>query len=113
MGIISNLKDRVVENKALSILNESILQPYGKATSLRIDSSAKTIDLDLELRGETVLVQIQIKKYELIKEGGASYAVIKEIQTSRGWLTTLAEQHLLNRRLELPPQAAGLLLRFL
>src|SRR5947207_4331409 len=103
MGFLSDSKDRVVENMVLPVLNTSLLEPYGKATRLRINSTAKTVDLQLELKGETQLVQLQIRNYELIKEGEDSFAIIKEMQTSREWLTTLTQQHLLNRRLKVPP----------
>ena len=109
MSLLSSCKDRVLEKMGLPILNKSLLQPYGQATSLRIDSSAKTVEVSLALKGETEPLQLQIKQYELIKEGEASYLIVKDIQTSKAWLTILAEQHLLNRRLALPPQAASAL----
>ncbi len=113
MGFLSDSKDRVVENMVLPVLNKSLLAPYGKATALRINSTAKMVDLNLELRGETQPVQIQIKSYELLRDGETAYAVIKAIQTSRAWLTTLAEQHLVNRPLKLPPKAAKILWKLL
>lgn len=113
MSLVSDCKDRVLEKMALPVLNNSILAPYGKAIKLRINSGAKTVALELELKGEPELVQIQINSYEVIKAEDCSYAIIKAIQTSKQWLTTLAELHLLNRRLKLPPQAATLLLRLL
>ena len=109
MSLLSDCKDRVLEKMALPLLNGSILKPYGKATRLRINSSAKTVDLELELAGETELLEIQIKQYELLKEGVSSFLLIREIEISRPWLSALAQEHLLNRRLPLPPQAAGAL----
>jgi len=113
MSILSEGKDRLLEKLALQVLNSSILQPYGKATKLRINSAAKTAALELQLKGEPDLVQIKISSYELIKREDGSYATIKEMDTSKEWLTILAEQHLLNRPLKLPPQAAGIFLRLL
>jgi hypothetical protein len=113
MSLVSDCKDRVLEKMALPVLNNSILQPYGRAMKLRIDSAAKTVVVELELKGEPELVQLQINKYELIRAEDGSYAIIKDLRTSKEWLTTLAERHLLNRRLKLPPQAANLLLRLL
>jgi len=113
MGFLSDSKDRLLEKTLLPILNSSVLKPYGSATKLAINSTAKTIELELNLNGETEPVGIHITDYEVIKGETDSYAVIKNLQTSRAWLTTLAEQHLLNKRVKLPPQAAGLILLLL
>ena len=112
MGIFSNSKDRLTEKLALPLLNKSILAPYGKATRLSLNSAAKTVELELQLTGERELVRLQVTRYELTKEGDNAYAIIREIQTSREWLTTLAGQHLLNRRLKLPSRVNSLIFRF-
>ena len=113
MGFLSDSKDLLIEKMLLPILNRSVLQPYGSATKLAINSTAKTIELELKLNDELEPVKIRINNYQLIKEGVSSYAIIRQMETSRAWLTTLAEQHLLNKRLKLPPKAARLLLRLL
>ena len=113
MGFFSDAKDRVVEATALSMINKSFLEPYGKATKLRIDSTAKAVVVELDLKGETSLLEVRINNYELIKAEDGCYGIVHEMTTSRAWLTTLAEQQLLGRRLKIPPQAAKLLLRML
>ena len=42
MNFIAQSKDRLVESLALPLLSKSIFKPYGKATSLRVDSTTKT-----------------------------------------------------------------------
>jgi len=113
MGLLSDSKDRLMQKMVLPLLNRSILEPYGRATNLLINSTAKTLDLELELKGEPDLVRIQIRDYELRKEGDRAFAIIKDVETSKAWLTALAERHLLNRPVTLPPQVAGVLLRLL
>lgn len=109
MGLFTSTKDRIVEQVALAYLNNSLLQPYGRATALRIDSTAKTIRLTAELRGETLPVEVEITDYEIRREGEHFVARLKGVRTSREWLTTLATQHLLNVPLKLPPQVGGLI----
>lgn len=113
MGFFSNSKDRVIEKMVLPVLNTSVLQPYGRASNLRLDSTAKSVELDLDLNGEAAPLKIQIGKYEMIQEGDESFVIIREFTASRAWLTVLAAEHLLHRRLPLPPKAAAMLLRFL
>lgn len=91
MSFIAQLKDRLVESLALPLLNQSILKPYGKATSLRVDSTNKTAQVVVQLKGENESLQIDLKHYELLKEGDRFFVRIKKIHTSRDWLTVLAE----------------------
>ncbi len=109
MGLFSNTKDRIVEQVALAYLNNSLLQPYGRATALHLDSTAKTIRITAELRGETTPLEVEITDYEIQREGENFVARLKGIRTSRAWLTTLATQHLLNVPLKLPPHVGGLI----
>ena len=113
MGIFSNAKDRVVEQAALSYLNGTLLAPYGRATTLRLDSGAKTIKLEVELKGETAPLQIEITDYEISQDGDRYFAIVKAIRTSREWLTALVENQLRDRRFELPAKAGRLLMQAL
>jgi hypothetical protein len=107
MGFFSDSKDRMVESMALPMLNNSLLQPYGQATSLKLNSSDKSAAVVLNLKGESQPVEIQLTRYELQREGEKVYLIIQSATTSREWLTTLAREHLLNKKLELPPQVAA------
>jgi hypothetical protein len=113
MGVFSNAKDRVIEQVALSYLNSTVLAPYGRATSLRVDSTTKTIEIEVDLKGETVPVKIQVIDYEIIRKEDRYIAVVKGVRTSREWLTLLATDRLCKREFELPPQAGQLLMRAL
>jgi hypothetical protein len=110
MGVFSKTKDRLLEQAALPYLNTKLLAPYGRATSLRIDSSAKTIRIEVELKGETMPVEIDIVDYDITKEGDRYFATVKEVRTSREWLTALAKTQVRKSRFELPAKAGRLLL---
>lgn len=89
MSFLSRAKDRIVEQVALAYLNNTLLLPYGRATTVHFDSTAKTITLIAELRGETVPVKIEITDYEISQDGSHYYAKVKGVRTSREWLTAL------------------------
>lgn len=113
MGLFSNAKDRMMEGMAMSYLNSSLLQPYGKATALRLDTGAKTVQLVVELNGESSPVQIDISDYELTTDNGKYFVRAGDIRTSREWLTRLAQDRLRNHRFEIPGQAGAMLMRCL
>jgi hypothetical protein len=109
MGVFSKAKDRVLEQMALTYLNGGPLEPYGKATRLRVNSTDKSIQIEVELKGETTPVQVELIDYDIRKQGERYLASVKEIRTSREWLTTLAQTRFCNQRIELPDQVGRLL----
>jgi hypothetical protein len=113
MGFFSDAKDRMVESVALPMLNNAWLKPLGQATSLKIDSTNKTADIVLELKGEQTPITIHVQEYELMREGDATFVVIKALSASREWMTSMAREYLVGRRLQLPREAAGMMSRFL
>ena len=113
MGLFSGVKDRMIEYAALSYLNTKLLEPYGRATSLEVDSAARTLRINIELKGETAPVELEITKYEITEEAGRYFAVVQEVRTSREWLTALARDQFCNRRFELGPKAGPLLRRLM
>ena len=113
MGVFSSAKDRMVETMALQYANASLLAPYGRATSLKLDSSMKNLDLEVELRGETSPVQLQIRGYEIKESGGRYFATAREVHTSREWLTRLAADRLANQQFEIPANVGSMLMKYL
>jgi len=102
-------KDWLIEKTAVAMLNQSVIRPYGTLSRLKLDTAARSIDAELELKGETQRVQIQVNEYELLEENGSSFFVIKSIQTSREWLTTLARDFAVGRKFEVPESVRSFL----
>ncbi len=67
---------------------------YGNMTTIQIDSTAKTIHIELELKGEASPVQVDVKSYELSTNAGETFIELGEIQTSREWINHLIEDFL-------------------
>ena len=95
-------KDWLVEKTAVAMLNQSLLKPYGTLTRLKLDKAARSIDAELELKGEAQPVRIQVHEYQLREKEGALFLVIKSIDTSREWVTALARDFAVDREFKLP-----------
>lgn len=96
-------KDWLVEKTGTAMLNQSVLRPYGTLTKLKLDTSARSIEAEVELNGETQPVRIQIPEYQLLEEGDDLYFVIKQISTSRQWLTALARDFAVDKKFKVSP----------
>ena len=80
-------------------------------TTLQIDSAKRTATLDLDLKGESQPLRITIPRYELTAIDGKIMVEIKEVQTSREWVSLLLAEFTKNGKLKFPvPEAAKALL---
>ena len=95
-------KDWLIEKAGMALLNQAVLKPYGTLTRLKLDTTARTIEADLELNGETQPVNVQVREYELRESEGRATVVLKDIHTSRDWLTTLMKNFVVDREFNLP-----------
>ena len=95
-------KDWLVEKAGMAVLNQAVLKPYGSITKLKLDTTARTIEAELELKGETERLRLHVQEYELRQEGARAFVVIKSIDTSREWLTALARDFAVDKPFELP-----------
>src|SRR6185503_7141990 len=111
MGFLSDSKDRLIETMALPVLNRSLLAPYGQARELRLNSTDKSAEILVDLKGEQEPLRIIIGRYEFSQKNGDTFVTIHAIQTSREWMTALAERNLVGQAIKLPPEFAGMLSR--
>jgi hypothetical protein len=74
----------------------------GTMTTLQIDPKSKSAMLDLELKGETQTLRVTIGRYEMTSEGDKTFIEIKEFETSREWINTLAGDLLKGRKFVVP-----------
>jgi hypothetical protein len=102
MSLFSKTKDWIIEKAALHYVNTKLLAPYGQATTLHIDSTARNATIDVELKGETLPVRVELIGFEITQEGDRYFATAGEIRTSREWLTELARAQIGNSRFEIP-----------
>ena len=113
MSFFSDSKDRMVEAVALPMLNNAWLKPFGHATSLKLDSSNKSAEIVLELKGEHTPLTIHVQEYDVVREPNGTFVVVKAVTTSREWMTAIAREYVVGRKLAVPAEAAGVMSRFL
>jgi hypothetical protein len=106
------LKDRLFEKVAMPILNRTVLAPYGEARELRLDSIEKSAEILVALKGDADPVRVTVGRYELSEVGHDIFLTIQEIETSREWMTAVAERNLVGKAFRLPREFAGPLSKF-
>ena len=73
--------------KVRAEINRSLLKKYGKLTKLEIDKDNKTIQADLDLKGEKEGIRITLSNYRLIEEGNKNPRFEPgTVEVSREWL---------------------------
>jgi hypothetical protein len=113
MGFFADSRDRMIEALALPMLNNVWLKPFGHATSLKLDTTNKSAEILLELKGEHTPLKIHVQDYEVVRDGDATFVVVKAVTTSREWMTAMAKEYVVGRKLAVPPEAAGMMAKFL
>lgn len=98
-------KDWLVEKTAPTVLNNTLVRPYGRLTSLKFDSNTRSIELELALNGETSPILIQVTGYELLNRGDGLVLIPQRIACSRPWIQKLAEDYVVGKPWPIPPQA--------
>ena len=74
--------------------------------NLQIDSHKKRIWMEVELKGESEPIRIEVGRYELEERDNKSYLVVKELQASREWIDILAKSYFDGYAIEIPSQLA-------
>jgi hypothetical protein len=92
--------------KVRAEMNNGLLKRYGKMTRLEIDKENKTINADLDLKGEKESVRITLSNYRLVQEEGKNPVFEPgTIELSREWLNallkTLVKMSIIPERMEI------------
>jgi hypothetical protein len=99
--IIHRAKEKVVVG-AVRLWLKKQLKRFGTMTSLQIDSKQKTMRLELELKGETSLITVEVGNYELLQRNEETFLRLNKVSTSREWMTTLLSELLPNQQFKVP-----------
>jgi hypothetical protein len=107
MGFFRRAKDRLIERAAPGVLNATLMAELGTITAIELDSAERKLHVEALLRGEREPIRVEIGAYEITRRDGVAFFTIKQIETSREWITTVARQQLVNRAIELPKELGG------
>lgn len=101
-------KDAMTSKAAQHYVNQQI-ERYGEVRRLKIDSKLKTVEVSCLLHGEASPIDIKVESYRVDTEGGRKFFQATGVSCSRPWLQNLLTDQALNRRVELPGWADGVL----
>lgn len=97
----TSLKERSLEAAARTFINRQI-EKFGVLTRLSIDSKCRAIRAELDLRGEPSPIVINVGAYDLSESDGASYIAVRDVSTSKEWITALVNRYVVGQRLRIP-----------
>jgi hypothetical protein len=88
LNIFKQGKDFLIEQAFLTWFN-TIKKHIGHMTQIKINSENKSIELDLELKGETAPLRVQIQNYRIFTTDGETFIELTDVTTSREWINAL------------------------
>ena len=112
MGLLKDAirggKDTAI-SVAIKMHAERYLCRYGDIKHLAVDSSNRSIEVEILLKGETGSIILKTARYEIISGEGRSLIVPQEVSASREWIDVLAKEHIENRPIPIPDSLAKVL----
>lgn len=109
----ASMKDAAVGKGLQELANWNT--EFGRVRSLKLDSRARRLEVELDLRGESEAVRVVVEDYRL-NEGPEGLTIeAGKVTTSREWLTVLAQRFVVGRpwALPVPPAYRWLVTRLL
>ncbi len=101
MSLFSALKDKAFQATAKAFLNQKIAS-FGTITDLNIDTAAKALRFEVQLKGEPTAISISVGRYELSRENQRPMVAVQQVSASREWITTALNEYVVGRRFEIP-----------
>jgi len=101
MSILTKAKDWMLQEAAKIWINNEYRR-FGTMTKLEIDSQKRTIHVELDLKGETAPIKVDVGRYTLVEENGKTYLEMAEVSTSREWINLLLEEFVKQPRFAVP-----------
>jgi hypothetical protein len=102
------MKDAAIAQLIRAWVNDKFAE-FGEVTELSVDSSVQRLSMKAMLKGERDMVSASIERYEIEREAGESYIVLKQFSSSRAWLTQLLQKLFGGKRYKLPGAVSALL----
>lgn len=103
--MFGKLKDAGLSKGAQIAINNQ-MKEYGKVLRLNLDSQTKSIELEVELKGENAPLKVEIDRYSIEEVGEEYFLTLNGVRTSREWINILASSYLEGKRFEIPAEYA-------
>ncbi len=102
------MKDAALSKGAKIAINSQIKE-YGQMLKLNLDSTQKSIEIEVMLDGEHEPLKVHVRNYELTQENGKHLLKVHGVTTSRAWINTVASSYLEGKAFEIPSEYAKML----
>jgi hypothetical protein len=105
LRVLRQAKDATVSWTLGEFLKRQIRR-YGEMLNFSLDSTRKTMRLEVLLTGETEPIRIELYDYEIVQRGSEIFFTFGRVDISRPWLQALAEDLLETREFRVPDEAS-------
>jgi len=100
--MLGSLKNRAITT-GLKVAINSKISRYGKVLKLELDTTAKSISMQLDLLGEQELITLTIDNY-IVDIASNAQITLNGIHTSRRWLDMVASDFIEGKTFTIPPK---------
>ncbi|HKY93198.1 MAG TPA: hypothetical protein VJM11_19255 [Nevskiaceae bacterium] len=107
-AIAKGMKDGALGLAIKAYVNDR-LHDYGDVKDCSVDTKRGRIEIKALLKGDKEPIVAAVEKYELVREGGDVYAVLRTFSSMKPWLTLLLTKLFTNKRYKLPGAVGNLL----
>ncbi|PAF51760.1 hypothetical protein BKH43_00555 [Helicobacter sp. 13S00401-1] len=103
----THIKDDLISKASHKLLESKLKGVIEKMLKLNLDSTNKTIDLEVKLKGESESIKVYITGYKLVKlDDERALLYFETIQTSREWIDTLIKLYFKDKPVPIPTKYA-------
>jgi len=106
---LRTMKDAALRSLARQYINSKISDQYGVVTKLEIDRAKKAIHAELDLKGESQPIIVDVTAYELIATPDKTLIRLADVKISRQWVDALFQQFGRDKTFEVPDIVKALL----
>ncbi len=106
--MLKKLKDTGV-SKAAQIAINNYIKEFGTVEYLKLDSEAKTMEIEIMLDGEIEPLRVKVGHYEIIQENNQYFLKVEQIQTSRAWINSIVSSYLTHKTFSIPSKYASII----
>ncbi len=96
-------------SKVVKVAINNQIKEYGKMLKLNLNSTQKSIEMEVMLDGEHEPLAVHVKNYEMTEENGKHFLKVHGVITSRAWINTVASSYLEGKTFEVPAEYAKML----
>jgi len=91
-SLVSRVKDAALKKAVMSFLRPRV-EPYGEILDLQLDTTAKCLSAEVQLKGELVPLRIFEAHYRLEQSGDQTELIFYGIKASREWVQRLLDDN--------------------